>query len=520
MKKLVFSSMVVLLIAQGCAIDSDENVNGQDPVGTDNRKSGVEGAELVSKWQIAGEDNRIILPLPAGQGYQYDFHVDWGDGTVSNHNSAEAVHVYEKPGIYTVKISGLVEAWSFSHVPHSKDNIVAIDNLGGVGLKSMHGAFSRCKNLTVVAGGDTSEVITMRAAFEEARSATPDINGWDTSQVVDMAGMFIKAVSADPDVSAWDTSAVVNMNSMFRGALAAKPLVGDWNIGQVVDLNSMFMDALSADPDVSDWDTSNVVDMSNMFRGAISANPDVSDWDVGKVVTMDFMFAEAVSAEPQVDKWNTGNVTTMRGMFTRATSANPAVGDWDTARVTNTAGMFLDAISANPRVSCWDTGNIVDMRYMFSGAVNAQPYMEKWNFANAVFMHKMFDGVTLNARNYSKLLTQLVATSPRKNLIIDVGNSIGDDSSAEARATLEERGWVILDGRQTGHSSPDDSETTGDSNTPDSPPSEGNDDNTPETPPSDGNDGSTPETPPSDGNDDNTPETPPGDGGAGSNGVN
>ena len=431
-----------LALSVGCGLN-EGNRSGAEPDDSVPVDDGNHPS-FVSKWRIDGDGTKIVLPLPTG--LEYDFEVDWGDGEVTSHTDAEAMHVYKNAGIYTVSITGLVEGWSFAQFPRNRDNIVSVEDLGALGWRRLRGAFAGCESLTSVAGGDTSDVVTMRSMFEGASSVTPDVSGWDTSAVTDMAGMFVYAGVADPNVSGWNTAAVMSMRDMFRSATAANPDVSNWNTAQVTDMRRMFMDALVANPSVSNWNTAYVMDMSHMFRGAVSADPDVSNWDVSSVTTMNLMFAEAISANPAVGKWNTESVTSMKGMFSRATSADPVVNNWNTAAVTNMAGMFLDAISANPKLDCWDVTRVIDMRYMFSGSVSADPDLSKWNFARVAFMHEMFSEVTLSSDHYSKLLVRLAETSPRTNLILDAGDSMYDASGVDARQTLLERGWHIIDG--------------------------------------------------------------------------
>ena len=63
-------------------------------------------------------------------------------------------------GEYVISISGLVEAWFFDR-EGSKDNIIAVKNLGDVGWKNLERAFYGCKNLKTFYGGSVSEVTNM-----------------------------------------------------------------------------------------------------------------------------------------------------------------------------------------------------------------------------------------------------------------------------------------------------------------------------------------------------------------------
>ncbi len=225
-------------------------------------------ADFVSVWEVSDDNLQVVLPVP--RGFNYDFKVDWGDGThgqVTAWDDAEATHTYAQAGTYTLTLSGLVEAWSFWKIPHSKNMITAVTNLGSVGWRNFFGAFLACANLTEVAGGDTSQVTDMRYMFAHAPLATPDTSGWDTAQVTDMAGMFWQAKSANPEVSNWDTAKVTDMSYMFSAAGSASPEVSNWKVAQVTSMRGMFYRASAAAPNMHEWDFTQITDMYRMFWG-------------------------------------------------------------------------------------------------------------------------------------------------------------------------------------------------------------------------------------------------------------
>lgn len=225
-------------------------------------------SSFVSVWQVMEDDKKVVLPIP--RGFDYDFAVEWGDGTrdsVTSYDDPEATHTYEQVGTYTIVITGLVEAWSFWKIPYSKDRIVSITELGGVGWRNFFGAFLACANLTSVAGGDTAQVTDMRYMFYLADKAVPDTSGWDTTNVTRMDGMFWEAALANPEVSSWNTSKVTNMDYMFSGTRAATPEVSNWDVSQVAGMRNMFYQATSAAPDMSKWNFVAVKDMHRMFWG-------------------------------------------------------------------------------------------------------------------------------------------------------------------------------------------------------------------------------------------------------------
>lgn len=370
-----------------------------------------QGEPFVSVWQVkAGKG--IWLPLV--EGYNYDFVVDWGDGSQSQITSADdphRVHAYAVTGSYTLRISGLVETWQPRF--NDCDEITSVPDLGDVGWKSLRYAFRTCRDLSNLQGGYVSEVTDMQEMFHLAWSVVPDVSAWDTANVTDMSSMFEDTSTADPNVSAWDTANVTDMSSMFQQARAA-------------------------DPDVSKWDTANVTNMRDMFYGAHVANPDVSKWNTANVTDMSGMFAIAKAANPDVSKWDVSSVTDMSSMFSGATSANPDVSKWNTANVTNMGYMFSSARAANPDVSNWDTANVTNMSHMFAGAQAAVPDLFRWDFAKVTCYADLFKNVTLPTTTYSNILLNIAATSDK------MGNDLcSEEVCVEWENCFEEDGEII-----------------------------------------------------------------------------
>lgn len=401
---------------------------------------------FVSVWQVE-EGEKIVLPLTVGE-FIYDFTIDWGDGTIEEITSLPdegVTHVYQQAGQYKVVIDGTVEAWSFWRKPDSKDKLLRVDSLGAVGWKSLFGAFSECQQLTVVSGGDVSEVNDMSFMFSGAPLVTPDVGGWDTSNTTRMSFMFEGATLADPDVSRWYTGQVQDLSYMFAKAVSAEPEVGNWDTGRVTEMQGMFSGAERAEPEVSNWDTTRVRDLSHMFRGTIVANPDVSRWDTANVRSMAGMFGETVQAQPEVGDWNTANVRYFNGMFMRAQRADPNVSCWNTGRAIDMHNMFHDAVQAVPDVGGWNVGQVIDLRGTFNGAQLAVPDTSQWNFVSVRQMDDMFKGLSLPTSLYSRMLQRLVTTSRQQNVVLDAGNSYYGREASSARERLVANGWQITD---------------------------------------------------------------------------
>jgi surface protein len=370
---------------ESCEFSSDANVLAYDP------------DAFVSEWETTTPSESITLPLRSA--YAYNAVVDWGDGSptsaITTFSDPDATHVYAVAGIYTVVITGVMEAWYFNN-SGDKDKILQVIQLGDLGWVNLSYAFNGCDNLTYFGPGNTSMVMNMSGMFLNSPLVIPDTSAWDTSSVTDMSFMFSGAVSAEPDTSGWDTSSVTNMYSMFAGADMANPDVSGWNTSNVTLMGYLFYDTANANPDVSMWDTSSVFNMSSMFGMAQVANPDVSTWDTSSVTDMQSMFNDAPMANPDVSAWNTSSVTNLYGMFNMATSANP------------------------------DLSN--------------------WNFANVNDMDDFAVGTAFTTANYDNLLNAISASMPPSNIILDVGSTQYSGAGTAARAALIALSWTITDG--------------------------------------------------------------------------
>lgn len=194
----------------------------------------AEERPFVAHYRIETANQAIILPLRIG--FDYNFTVDWGDGSqpalVTAHDDTDARHVYKTAGDYHVRIRGLMEAWGrFMVVDRwgtfknaSRNALVSVPSLGDVGLKNLEGAFYGYENLRYVGGGDTSAVTTMRSMFQGASAVVPDVSGWDTGNVNNMWAMFAQTQAAEPDMSSWNFTNVECYGYMFSGSTLSPSL--------------------------------------------------------------------------------------------------------------------------------------------------------------------------------------------------------------------------------------------------------------------------------------------------------
>ena len=299
---------------------------------------------FTSVWRVAAGNLQVQLHLKTGA--NYDFTVDWGDGSptgqVTSSSDVDATHTYASAGDYTITITGTCSALDGSgSITGYRTQLREITDLGDVGWTDLNNAFQGAQNLGNVSGGNTSAVTSMVMMFDGATSVTPNVSNWDVSSVTNMAAMFRNATSANPDVRNWNVSSVENMQGMFWGATSANPDVRNWDVSSVINMEYIFWNATSANPDVRNWNVSSVTNMKGVFGSTAIANPDVSNWDVSNVRNMEDMFRDAASATPNVSNWDVSSVTNMRLMFggvSGTTIANPDVSNWDVSNVINMGG--------------------------------------------------------------------------------------------------------------------------------------------------------------------------------------
>lgn len=88
-------------------------------------------------FTIETTSSNETFTLPFRSGYNYNVDVIWGDvsldDTITVHNQTEATHTFANAGTYTITLSGLAEAWSFSEIGTSKDKIKTVIQLGDLG---------------------------------------------------------------------------------------------------------------------------------------------------------------------------------------------------------------------------------------------------------------------------------------------------------------------------------------------------------------------------------------------------
>ena len=360
---------------------------------------------FVTTWKTDNpgfsEDNQIALPLTS---INYDFVVDWGDGTqsiIDSSNDPDRIHTYASPGTYTVKIRGIFPTFNFeSDISDGTDRkkILSVEKWGDVVWGTFEEAFWDCTNLQIntTESPNLSNASSLRYMFWNATSVNQDFSQWDTSNITDMSGMFQKAAAFNGDITTWDTSKVVRFDRMFEEASSFNQDISGWNTGSAENMYGMFSAASSFNQPVGTWDTKNVETMGEMFASASSFNQDLGGWDTSRVTNMESMFSEAGAFNGSINQWDVSRVANMNTMFFRARDFNQPLNSWEVSNVTNFTDMFMEASTFNQPLNNWDTSLAIYLNGMFYRASDFNGDISSWNTSNARTMEYMFASSEFN----------------------------------------------------------------------------------------------------------------------------
>ncbi|MBO0322505.1 BspA family leucine-rich repeat surface protein [Muricauda sp. CAU 1633] len=396
---------------------------------------------FITTWTTPSDNFELIIGTNSE--LNYDFTIDWGDGTVESLSelTEDPSHIYETEGTYTIAINGVFPAiqmyrFEVDELIPSQQALIGIEQWGAISWETFASAFQNCVNLAVYNAEDVpnlANVAVLTNMFYGATLFNGDISDWDTTNVTNMGGMFGLAESFNQDIS-------------------FKEGTGSWNTSNVTNMGSMFFRATSFNQDIGNWDTSEVTDMSFMFVGVTEFNHYIGDWNTTKVTSMAAMFNDAhsfnqdISYKQETDSWNTSNVTNMETMFSVATSFNQNIGNWDTSKVTRMNAMFYSAENFNQDLSNWDTSKVTIMIYMFNGAAAFEQSLGNWNINEVALMGNMLDNCGMSPQNYSDTLIGWAANNPPSNQNFGAEGLQYLCIASDARDALLNLGWDITDG--------------------------------------------------------------------------
>ena len=219
-------------------------------------KNCSEPAAFVTTWKTDNPgfsaDNQIEIPTHPRE--NYDYNVDWGDGSSDTNVTGNIRHTYNTPGTYTVSITGKFPRIYFNadeireelNLGSDDDKIISIDQWGTNRWLSMGFAFAGCENLDMKATDipDFTRGLPTNGMFLACTklNGNSTMNSWDLSLTNHASYMFQDATLFNQPLNNWDTSAMLWIDGMFRGATNFNQDLGDWNLGQVQLMASIFDD--------------------------------------------------------------------------------------------------------------------------------------------------------------------------------------------------------------------------------------------------------------------------------------
>lgn len=210
--------------------------------------------QFVTTWKTdntsTGSTNNTSIKIPLGNGYAYNFQVDWTcDGTYDTTFSGagstiNATHDYGTAGTYQVCISGTFPQIWMGGTGTDKLKLLSVDNWGTGVWQTMSGAFQGASNMNVTAT-DTpnfTSVTNMSLMFNGASSLVGNatFNTWDVSNVTDMSNTFSNAKLFNQDLNSWDTRKVTTFVQMFASASAFNGNITSWEIPAATNITLMF----------------------------------------------------------------------------------------------------------------------------------------------------------------------------------------------------------------------------------------------------------------------------------------
>ena len=416
-----------------------------------------------STWdttEAGSSNNQVVLPLQSNG--DYDFRIDWGDGTsnrdtITAYDQAEVTHTYDSTGVYEIRIIGGITGWRFNSVGDD-DKITEISKWGPLTFNTQQTAFYGCSNL--VLNATDSPTFTQNTNMQRFLSScallgdSGNMNSWDLSSITAITQLFENCTSFNQPVGNWDVSNVTDMRIVFQSTAFNQDL-SNWDTSSVNNMGSMFAFSDFNQP-INDWDVSKVTSMSSMFRGCPFNQP-LSGWDVSSVTTMHNMFNYNAPFDQDIGSWNvTGVVGTpgandgFRGTFSTRfnNGGSPSISGWDVSNCRNMVAMFQGNSYFNQPIGYWDTSSLESMYNMFDNADAFDQDLSNWNVSNVTSATNfMVNANGLSTTNYDRTLSGWSSQSVQNGVNIHFGSSNYSTATGAAyRATLVSKGWTITDG--------------------------------------------------------------------------
>lgn len=342
--------------------------------------------------------NQFSLPLRTG--YDYNFTIDWGDGSTNViTDNVQLTHTYASSGNYTVQIVENVTSGfptMYFHGVGDRAKVMELANWGDVTWTTMRSAFQGCVNMEITA---TDHATANTGLADSVYAAFTDCSSMTTFPLI-------------------DTSSATSFRLAWSGcsSLTSFPLI----------------------------DTSNASSFQQTWRNCSS----LTSFPVIDTSGSPTNFNEAwsgcsnLTTFPNID---ISNGTNLGRAWKNCSSLStfPAL-DFSNANRIDEAWSGCSSLISFPLV---DLSNVSNFLSAWSNCMGLNGYdFPSISMTNMTDGDSTFSSVTLSTNSYSSLLVNLAANNSNANIIFDGGNSKYDLSAVAARETLVNNGWSITDG--------------------------------------------------------------------------
>lgn len=159
---------VDLLINFEMVIDTTKTTTVEDYIVTqDNSNIVTEGENpLITEESGTQSSENLTVSIPTTSTGEYNFNIDWGDGTVSSqittYDDPEITHTYAQSGQYNIKLAGKLTELKFGGlIAKYLTNVVKCD----LKLESISSMFSNCRNLQSVPSNIFANATRVTSAY-------------------------------------------------------------------------------------------------------------------------------------------------------------------------------------------------------------------------------------------------------------------------------------------------------------------------------------------------------------------
>jgi len=286
-------------------------------------------SDLAFKMRIEISEDDYSFGISLSPGADYDFLIDWGDGSPVEHitSSANISNNYELAGTYDISITGEFPAIEFD-VEEDRPMVKKILQWGSVIWRQVPSSkFFQCSSMNIEPNAG-SPVFGPRylatSMFYECTSINQDLSSWRTGDVTNMDQMFYGCASFNGDVSTWDVSGLTSTTKMFRGCTVFNRNIGAWNVSRVSGMEGMFQGCAAFNQNIGTWDVSSVTTMVDMFKGAVSFNQNIGIWNTASLLGTISMFDGALAFDQDLSGWNVESLIDATDMFANGAGLSTA----------------------------------------------------------------------------------------------------------------------------------------------------------------------------------------------------